>query len=57
MFYTDIKSGTINVGRSRFCRIKEEIYKEDKECSLLESLKRAHNITEQILKEKILIRN
>ena len=32
--------------------IKERIYQEDKDCSLLESLKRAHKVAEQVLKER-----
>lgn len=33
-------------------KIKEEIYEEDKNCSLLESLNRAHRIAEKIIKER-----
>ncbi len=33
-------------------KIKEQIYKEDKDCSLLESLKHTHDVTKQIIKDK-----
>jgi len=33
--------------------LKEAIYQEDKDCSVLESLRRAHRVTEQVLKERI----
>ncbi len=32
--------------------IKERIYREDKDCSVLESLRRAHKVTEQVFKGK-----
>lgn len=47
-----MKTNVISRSLEEIWKIKEEIYKEDKECSLFESLKRAHIVAEQILKEK-----
>lgn len=47
-----MKSKTISEALEEIWEIKERIYQEDKDCSMLESLKRAHKITEQILKER-----
>lgn len=47
-----MKSKTISKALEEIWEIKERIYQEDKDCSILESLKRAHKITEQILKER-----
>lgn len=47
-----MKSKTISKALEEVWEIKERIYQEDKDCSMLESLKRAHKITEQILKER-----
>lgn len=47
-----MKTNVISKSLEEIWEIKERIYEEDKDCSLLESLKRAHNVAEQILKEK-----
>ncbi len=47
-----MKSKTISEALEEIWEIKERIYQEDKDCSILESLKRAHKVTEQVLKER-----
>lgn len=47
-----MKTNVISKSLEEIWEIKERIYEEDKDCSLLESLKRAQNVAEQILKEK-----
>ena len=47
-----MRTKTISKVLEEVWEIKERIYHEDKDCSLLESLKRAHKVAEQVLKER-----
>lgn len=47
-----MKKNNVSKALEEVWEIKEKIYKEDKDCSVLESLKRAHKAAEKILKTR-----
>ncbi len=51
-----MRTKTISKALEEIWEIKKRIYEEDKDCSVLESLKRAHKVTEQIFRKNPALR-